>query len=133
MCFLTQPSTYDSSFIQPSPLSCIPELAYPPPTYNPNPNLIIDVQPQTIPTISPELEVQSTSTSYNTLNLSSHMLVIPFFHKPHILLGKLKQLVDVTQADDGDIQNKSIVEELAKCSHLMVGISKEKSLRTHHQ
>ena len=60
------------------------DIIYLPPTYNPNPNLILNVQPQTIPTISPELEVQSTSTSYNTLTLSSHMSAIPFFHKPHI-------------------------------------------------
>ena len=50
-----------------------------------------------------------------------------------ILLGQPKQLVDVTQADDGDIQGESIGEQLAKGSHPMMGIFKEKSLRTHHQ
>ena len=44
-----------------------------------------------------------------------------------------KQLVGVTQVNDGDIQSKFIDEQLAKGSHLMMGISKEKSLRTHHQ
>ena len=49
------------------------------------------------------------------------------------LLGQPKQQVDVTQADDGDIQSETIDGQLAKGSHLMMGISKEKSLRTHHQ
>ena len=44
-----------------------------------------------------------------------------------------KQQVDVTQADDGDIQSESIDGQLAKGSHLMMGLSKEKNLRTHHQ
>ena len=44
-----------------------------------------------------------------------------------------QQLMGVTQADDGDIQSKFIDKQLAKGSHLMMGISKEKSLRTHHQ
>ena len=48
------------------------------------------------------------------------------------LLGQPKQQVDVTQANDGDIQSESIDEQLAKGSHLMMGISKEKCLRTHH-
>ena len=50
-----------------------------------------------------------------------------------LLLGQPKQLVDVTQADDGDIQSKSINNKLTKGSHLMMRISKEKTLRTHHQ
>ena len=50
-----------------------------------------------------------------------------------VVLGQPKQLVDVTHADDRDIQSKSIVEELAKGSHLMMGIFKEKSQRTYHQ
>ena len=41
--------------------------------------------------------------------------------------------MDVTQADDGDIQSESIDGQLAKGSHLMMEISKEKSLRNHHQ
>ena len=49
------------------------------------------------------------------------------------LLGQPKQLVDVTQADDEDIQSESIDGQLAKGSHLMIGISKEKSPKTHHQ
>ena len=49
------------------------------------------------------------------------------------LLGQPKQQVDVTQADDGDIQSEFIDGQLSKGSHLMMGISKEKSLRTHHQ
>ena len=53
--------------------------------------------------------------------------------KTFILLGQPKQQVDVTQANDGDIQSESIDEQLAKGSHLMMGISKEKSLRTYHQ
>ena len=48
------------------------------------------------------------------------------------MLGQPKQQVDVTQANDGDIQSESIDGQLAKGSHLMMGISKEKSLRTHH-
>ena len=51
----------------------------------------------------------------------------------YYLLRQLKQQVDVTQADDGDIQSESIDGQLSKGSHLMMGISKEKSLRTHHQ
>ena len=50
-----------------------------------------------------------------------------------VLLGQPKQQVDVTQADDGDIQSEFIDRQLSKKSHLMMGISKEKSLRTHHQ
>ena len=49
------------------------------------------------------------------------------------MLGQPKQQVDVTQANDGDIQSESIDGQLAKGSHLMMGISKEKSLRIHHQ
>ena len=49
------------------------------------------------------------------------------------VLGQPKQLVDVTQADDGDIQSEYIDEQIAKGSHWMMGISKEKCLRTHHQ
>ena len=49
------------------------------------------------------------------------------------LLGQPKQQVDVTHADDGDIQSEFIDRQLSKGSHLMMGISKEKSLRTHHQ
>ena len=49
------------------------------------------------------------------------------------VLGQPKQWVDVTQADDRDIQSESIDGQLAKGSHLMMGISKEKSLRVHHQ
>ena len=49
------------------------------------------------------------------------------------LLGQPKQQVDVTQANDGNIQSESIEGQLSKGSHLMMGISKEKSLRTHHQ
>ena len=49
------------------------------------------------------------------------------------MLGKPKQPMDVTQADDGDIQSEPIGRHLAKGSHLMMGISKEKSLRNHHQ
>ena len=49
------------------------------------------------------------------------------------LLGQPKQQVDVTQADDGDIQSEFIDRQLPKGSHLMMGISKEKSLRTNHQ
>ena len=49
------------------------------------------------------------------------------------LLGQPKQQVDVTQADDGDIQSESLEGQLSKGSQLMMGISKEKSLRTHHQ
>ena len=49
------------------------------------------------------------------------------------VLGQPKQLVDVTQADGGDIQSKFIAKQLAKGCRLMMGISKEKSLRTHHQ
>ena len=44
------------------------------------------------------------------------------------MLGQPKQLVDVTQADDKDIQSEFIDEQLAKGSHLMMGVSKEKSL-----
>ena len=44
------------------------------------------------------------------------------------MLGQPKQQVDVTQADDGDIQSESIEGQLSKGSHLMMGISKEKSL-----
>ena len=55
------------------------------------------------------------------------------FDKTFLLFGQPKQLVDVTKADDGDIQSEFIDEQLAKGSHLMMGISKEKSLRTHHQ
>ena len=50
-----------------------------------------------------------------------------------IVLGQPKQQVDVTQADDGDIQSEFIDGQLSKGSHLMMGISKETSLRTHHQ
>ena len=50
-----------------------------------------------------------------------------------LLLGKPKQLMDATQADDGDIQSEFIDRQLPKGSHLMMGISKERSLRTHHQ
>ena len=51
-----------------------------------------------------------------------------------VVLGQPKQQVDdVTQADDGDIQSEFIDGQLSKGSHLMMGISKEKSLRTHHQ
>ena len=50
-----------------------------------------------------------------------------------VLLRLPKQQVDVTQGDDGDIQSESIDGQLAKGSHLMMGISKEKSLRIHHQ
>ena len=57
----------------------------------------------------------------------------PLFGTTFLLLGQPKQLVDVTQADDGDIQSEFIDGQLAKGSHLMMGISKEKSLRTHHQ
>ena len=53
--------------------------------------------------------------------------------KTFLLLGQPKQQVDVTQADDGDIQSESIDGQLAKGSHLMMEISKEKSLRTHYQ
>ena len=53
--------------------------------------------------------------------------------KTFLLLGQPKQQVDVTQTDDGDIQGESIDRQLAKGSHLMIGIFKEKSLRTHHQ
>ena len=49
------------------------------------------------------------------------------------MLRQPKQLVDVTQADDGNIQSKSTVEQLTKGSHLIMGISKKKCLRTHHQ
>ena len=49
------------------------------------------------------------------------------------MLGQLKQPVDVTQADDGDIQAESIDGQLAKGAHLMMGIFKEKNLRTHYQ
>ena len=49
------------------------------------------------------------------------------------VLGQPKQQVDVTQAGDGDIQSEFIDRQLSKGSHLMMGISKEKSLRTHHQ
>ena len=49
------------------------------------------------------------------------------------MLGQPKQQVDVTQADDGDIQSESIEGQLSKGSHLMMGISKEKSLRTNRQ
>ena len=49
------------------------------------------------------------------------------------MLGQSKQLVDVTQTDNGGIQSKSIDEQLVKGSHLMMGISKGKSLWTHHQ
>ena len=49
------------------------------------------------------------------------------------MLGQPKQRVDVTQADDRDIQSESIDRQLSKGSQLMIGISREKSLRTHHQ
>ena len=49
------------------------------------------------------------------------------------VLGQPKQLVDVTQANDGDIQSKSVDEQVAKESYLMMGISKEKTVRTHQQ
>ena len=49
------------------------------------------------------------------------------------MLGQPKQQVDVTQTDDGDIQSEFIDRQLAKGSHLMMGVSKEQSLRTHHQ
>ena len=55
------------------------------------------------------------------------------FGETFLLLGQSKQLVDVTQADGGDIQNEFIDEQLAKGSHLIMGISKDKSLRIHHQ
>ena len=51
----------------------------------------------------------------------------------HKVLGQPKQQVDVTQADDGDIQSESIEGQLSKGFHMMMGIPKEKSLRTHHQ
>ena len=44
--------------------------------------------------------------------------------KTFLLLGKPKQQVDVTQADDGDIQSESIDGQLSKGSHLMMGIFK---------
>ena len=55
------------------------------------------------------------------------------FGETFLLLGQPKQLVDVTQADDGEIQSEFIDEQLAKGLHLIIGISKEKSLRTYHQ
>ena len=51
----------------------------------------------------------------------------------HGPLGQLKQLVDVTQADDGGIQSEFIDGQPAEGAHLMMGISKEKSLSTHYQ
>ena len=59
-------------------------------------------------------------------------LAVQLLFQSH-LLGKPKQQVDVTQADDGDIQSESIDGKLAKRSRLMMGISKEKSSRTHYQ
>ena len=62
-----------------------------------------------------------------------HMKCYLFCLKLWLLLGQPKQQVDVTQANDGDIQSESIEGLLSKGSHLMMGISKEKSLRAHHQ
>ena len=68
-----------------------------------------------------------TDTSSTSENQPLASATSPF------LLVKPKQLVDVTQADEADIQSKSIDEHLAKGTHLMIVISKEKNLRTHHQ
>ena len=56
-----------------------------------------------------------------------------WLHYRPSVLGQPKQQVDVTQADDGNIQSEFIDGQLSNGSHLMMGISKEKSLRTHHQ
>ena len=42
------------------------------------------------------------------------------------VLGQPKQQVDVTQADDGDIQSESIEGQLSKGPHLMMGYPKRK-------
>ena len=76
--------------------------------------------------------VRQTTSGTSTLYIS-HTPWSPNKTQTPPLYGKPKQLVDVTQANGGNIQSEFIDKQLAKESHLMMGIFKEKSLRTHHQ
>ena len=56
--------------------------------------------------------------------------ISPVVHKTfHTRFVSATQITAGTPANDGDIQSKYISEQLAKVSHPMMEISKEKSLR----
>ena len=86
----------------------------------------------------PIIALSMTEAEYiATMHTAKEALLVWMFlsevtsaYPPHypLLLGKPKQWVDVTQADDEDIQSESINGQLAKESHLMMGISKEKKV-----